>query len=262
MSRRRNLSFFLEEKGYINQPGRKLVDGTYILSNHVSAARLALDKDRDSLYRNALIAYSSTYKMILSKNYSWAFVHSYYSLMYFYQVILAFNDVSLCYDNGSPFYVKLTLGSQFHKTDGNTHRAVIGLFKNEFASDTEINSEIDGKNVCDWFEEKRNSVNYKTVPQIDPNIDYGLFNYDVKDELRKQASVYLNDLNLFAYTPEHSYVAYPLLLINRIKNLYDNKGQSNGYLKTDKDFVRFLGDNIRDKTGKISSVIDMIIKDK
>ncbi len=261
MSQRRLLSFYLEDEGYINQTSHRLVDGTFLSSGHIASARRALEEDRDSLYRNALIAYSSAFKMILSKNYSWAFVHSYYSLMYFFQVILAFNDVSLCYDRGSPFYVKLTPGSQFHKTDGNTHRVVIGLFQSEFASDTEINSEIDGKNVCDWFEEMRNCVNYKTVPQFDPGIDYGLFNYSYKCGLRKQIPLYLSDLNLFAYTPEHSYIAYPLLLINRIKNLYDNKGQSNKYLKTDKEFVGFLGDNIRDSKGKISTVLDLIIED-
>ena len=258
MSRRRHLSFFLEEKGYVNQRGSSLADNTYIQSHHINSARLALEADRDALYKNALIAYSSAFKMILSQNYSWAFVHSYYSLVYFYQVLLAFNDISMCYDNGSPFYIKLSSGAQFHKTDGNTHRAVIKLFKREFLADSEVCSAIAGEVVCDWFEDMRNSINYRTVPQNEPRIDHGLYDYKEDEELRKYLSIYIGDLPTYAYTVEHSYVAYPLLLVRRIQQLYCNKGQHNKYLKDDESFIRFLGENFKDKKGKISIVLDLV----
>ncbi len=255
MSQRRNLSLYLEEKGYLNQTTR-LADGTYIGSAHIVSARLALEVDRDSLYRNALIAYCGVYKMILSGNYSWAFVHSYYSIVYFYQALLAFNDMSLCYDQGKPYSIKLTAGAQFKKVDGNTHKSIHKLFQTEFDSDAEICSEIAGEKVCDWFENMRNRVNYRTVPQIDPLVYYGLCEYH-NDELRKKLTVYLNDLNVYAYAPEHAYVAYPLLLIRRISRLYESKDQKCRHL-SNADFVKFLSDNIRDKKGQLSSVIDLI----
>lgn len=255
MPQRRQLSFYLEAKGYLNQTTR-LKDGTFIGAVHISSARLALEADRDSLYKNALIAYCGVYKMIMSGNYSWAFVHSYYSIVYFYQALLAFNDISLCYDQRKPFSIKLTSGAKFKKVDANTHKSILALFRTEFNSDSEICSEINGEKVCDWFEDMRNRVNYRTVPQLDPLADYGLCEYD-NDGLRKKLSVYLNDLDVYAYAPEHAYVAYPLLLIRRITRLYESKRQKCRYL-SDALFVKFLIENIRDKNGQLSSVIDLI----
>lgn len=256
MPQRRLLSVFLEEKGYLNQPIR-LTEGTYIQSVHIASARLALEKDRDSLFRNALIAYGSMFKMIFSGNYSWAFVHSYYSIVYFYQTLLAFNDISFCYDQGKPFSIKLTAGAQFKKEDGNTHKSIHALFKNEFDSDAEICSDIDGEVVCDWFEDMRNKVNYRTVPQKDPVADYGLCEYASSDELRKRITLYLKELDIYAYTPEHSYVAYPLLLIRRVMRLYDGKGQKCSHLDDDV-FVKFLTENIKDRKGPLAPVLDLL----
>lgn len=258
MPQRRQLSTYLERQGYLNQP-TKLQTGTFIHSAHVISARLALEADRDSLYRNALIAYCGLFRMITSKNYSWAFVHSYYSIVYFYQVLLAFNDISLCYDHGKAFSIKLTVGAQFKKEVGNTHESIHTLFKNEFIADAEICSEIEGEKVCDWFENMRNRVNYRTVPQQDPVIDYGLCDYAATDELRKKISIYLKDLEVYAYTTEHAYVAYPLLLIRRIMRLYEGKNQKCSHLK-DASFERYLNDNIRDKNGHFTQVLDLIIK--
>ena len=255
MPQRRLLSFYLEEKGYLNQTTR-LADGSYIGSAHIASSRQALEADRDALYRNALIAYCGVYKMILSGNYSWAFVHSYYSIVYFYQVLLAFSDISLCYDHGKPFSIKLTSGARFKKEDGNTHKSIHALFRNEFDSDAEICSEIDGEKVCEWFEDMRNRVNYRTVPQIDPVVDYGLCEYN-NDDLRKMLTVYLKDLDVYAYAPEHAYVAYPLLLIRRISRLYEGKRQKCRHLD-DAGFVKYLSENIRDKKGQLSSVIELI----
>lgn len=257
MPQKRHLSAFLEEKGYLNQAVVKLQAGTYIHTTHIGPARLALEKDRDSLYRNALIAYSSVFKMILSGNYSWAFVHSYYSIVYYYQVLLAFNDISLCYDKGKPFSIKLTAGAQFKKEDGNTHKSIHALFKDEFYSDADICSDIDGVIVCDWFEDMRNKVNYKTVPQQDPMSDYGLCEYDSPDDLRKRISIYLKDLDIYAYTPEHSYVAYPLLLVRRIMRLYEGKGKKCNHLD-DATFVKYLSENIKDRKGPLSPVLELI----
>lgn len=256
MPQRRQLSFYLEEKGYLNQ-SVKLTDGTYIQSEHITSARLALEADRDSLYRNALIAFCGVFKLILSDNYSWAFVHSYYSIVYFYQTLLAFKDISLCYDQGKPFSIKLTAGAQFNKEDGNTHKSIHALFKKEFDTDSEICSEVDGEKVCDWFEDMRNKVNYKTVPQQDPAVDYGLCKYGETDELRKKISIYLNDLEIYAYTPEHAYVAYPLLLIRRIMRLYEGKSQMCRHLQ-DTTFVKYLTDNIKDKKGPLTQIIELI----
>ena len=256
MPYRRLLSFYLEEKGYINQSTR-LADGTYIRTSHVTSARLALETDRDSLYRNALIAFSGVFKMINSQNYSWAFVHSYYSIVYFYQTLLAFNDISLCYDQGKPFSIKLTSGAQFKKEDGNTHKSIHALFRKEFDSDSEICSEVDGEKVCDWFENMRNRINYKTVPQQDPKVDYGLCEYSGVDVLRKKLSIYLTDLEVYAYTPEHAYIAYPLLLIRRIMRLYEGKGEKCNHL-SDVTFTKYLSENIRDRKGPLSPVLELI----
>jgi hypothetical protein len=256
MPQRRQLSAFLEEKGYVNQSTR-LQAGTYIHAIHINSARLALEKDRDSLYRNALIAYCGAFKMILSGNYSWAFVHSYYSIVYFYQALLAFNDISLCYDQGKPFSIKLTAGAQFKKEDGNTHKSIHALFKDEFNSDAEICSDIDGVTVCDWFEDMRNKVNYRTVPQQDPAVGYGLCEYGEADELRKKVSVYLEDLDVYAYAPDHAYVAYPLLLIRRIMRLYEGKGQKCSHL-ADAAFVKYLSDNIKDRKGQLAPILELI----
>lgn len=256
MPEHRQLSTFLERRGYLNQAD-KLLSGSLIQATHITSARLALEADRDSLYRNALIAYCGVFKMIVSGNYSWAFIHSYYSIVYFYQVLLAFNDISLCYDRGKPFSIKLTAGAQFKREDGNTHKSIHALFKKEFDMDAEICSDIDSEKVCDWFENMRNRVNYKTVPQQDPVAGYGLCEYISADDLRKKISIYLSHLQLYAYTSEHAYVAYPLLLIRRILRLYIDKGQQCTHLN-DVAFVKYLTDNIKDRKGQLTQVLDLI----
>lgn len=258
MQQHRLLSSYLEDAGYLNQVS-KLVDGTFIRSYHVSSTRLALVSDRNSLYKNALIAYCGLFKMILSKNYSWALVHSYYSIFYFYQVLLAFSDVSLCYDQGKPFSIKLSEGSKFKKESGNTHESIFALFGKYFDNDAEICSEIEGVKVYYWFENMRNKVNYRTVPQLDPIADYGLFEYIEEDTLRKMISIYLRDLDIYAYTPEHAYVAYPLLLIRKIVNLY-GECYKNCELLNDANFLKYLADNIRDSKGPITPVIELVKK--
>lgn len=258
MQQHRLLSSYLEEVGYLNQTTR-LTNGAFIQSTHISSSRQALISDRESLYKNALIAYCGVFKMILSKNYSWAFVHSHYSVFYLFQVLLAFNDVSLCYDQGKPFSIKLTGGSQFKKEEGNTHKSIFGLFKYYYGNDSEICSEINGKKVCDWFDDMRNKVNYRTVPQMDPNVSYGLYDYNEANDIRKMASIYFEDINMYAYTPEHAYVAYPLLLIRKIVNLY-GECYKNCELLNDADFLKYLTDNIRDSKGPITPVIELVKK--
>lgn len=258
MQQHRLLSSYLEEVGYLNQTTR-LTNGAFIQSTHVSSARQALISDRESLYKNALIAYCGVFKMILSKNYSWAFVHSHYSVFYLFQVLLAFNDVSLCYDQGKPFSIKLTEGSQFKKEEGNTHKSIFGLFKYYYGNDSEICSEINGKKVCDWFDDMRNKVNYRTVPQMDPNVSYGLYDFNEANDIRKMASIYFEDIDMYAYTPEHAYVAYPLLLIRKIVNLY-GECYNNCELLNDADFLKYLADNIRDSKGPITPVIELVKK--
>ena len=256
MQQHRLLSSYLEGVGYLNQ-ATQLANGTFIQSAHVSSARLALISDRESLYKNALIAYCGVFKMILSKNYSWAFVHSYYSIFYLFQVLLAFCDVSLCYDQSKPFSIKLTGGSQFKREEGNTHKSIFGLFKYYYGNDSEICSEIDGKKVCDWFENMRNKVNYRTVPQMDPVVSYGLYDYNGANDIRKMVSVYFEELDIYAYTPEHAYVAYPLLLIRRIVNLYGDYNKDCKLLN-DAVFFKYLADNIRDSKGPITPVLELV----
>lgn len=256
MQQHRLLSSYLEEVGYLNQVTR-LADGTYIQSNHVSSARRALVSDRESLYKNALIAYCGVFRMIFSKNYSWAFVHSHYSVFYLCQVLLAFNDVSLCYDQAKPFSIKLTRGAQFKKEGGNTHQSIFNLFNYYYDRDAEICSEINGKKVCDWFEDTRNKVNYRTVPQLDPVVDYELYDYNNANDIRKMASMYLGNLSMYAYVPEHAYVAYPLLLIRKIVDLY-GAGYKDCGLLNDDAFVKYLRDNIRDGVGTITPIFELI----
>jgi hypothetical protein len=256
MPSKRRLSSLLENKGYLNQSHR-LSDGTYIQSEHISSARLALAVDRDALYKNALIAYAGMFRLISSNSYSWAVIHSYYSIVFFYQVLLAFNDISLCYDQGKPFAIKLTSRAQFKKKDGNTHKSILSMFKEEFGADSEICSEIEGVCVCDWFENIRNDVNYRTVPQDDPRVICGLCDYKERNGLRKKIMAYLNELDMYAYAPEHAYVAYPLLLIRRITEQYEKAGQRSGCLG-DMEFVKHLKDNICDNTGVLTQVLELI----
>lgn len=257
MAEKRRLSVFLEKEKYINQPNGELVNQTYIKEIHIPSARDALKEDRDSLFRNALIAYSSIFNLIQSKNYSWAFVHSYYSIVYMYQVLLAFNDISLCYDKTKAFSIKLSPGAKFEKQKGTTHECIHKLFKTEFNSDAEICSEIEGKIVCDWFEDMRNKINYRTVPQLDPDIDHGLYDYFEQDNLRKMINSYFDKLNIYAYASEHAYIAYPLLIIHRIIKLYLEKNQENKYIN-DAKFISLMEKNLRDRNGQISKILNLI----
>ena len=217
----------------------------------IAGARDSLRADEDSFFVNALITFASCFNSINKKNYSWAFIQSYYALFYIAKSLLASNDYAVYYqDRRSPFTIKLSKGETFHAADGNSHQIVLKLYKSVFNGNTMLMDEISGKQAIDWFEDCRNKINYRTNPLPDPEAPTPIYAYE--DDLRQKVMDYREN-SAYATDEEHAYVAYILRLLDYELHLYQDIGRKNQFL-TD-NVMAHLRANIRDKSGPLSFYI-------
>lgn len=183
---RTSLANFLIAHNYDN-----VANGQPISEIDVPEAQICLRYDQDSYIVNALISFSACVNSLMSNNYSWAFVESYYSVFYLAKCLLAERGKYVFYLGTKGFSIKVEKGGTFKKEKGNSHSIVLRLFNEEFNNDTRICGTIDNKPVVDWMSTKREEINYRLCPMTDPVPPTPLFRYDGK--LRGWIRTYLND---------------------------------------------------------------------
>lgn len=253
MADRLYLSTFLESKGY-----KGMKNGSLLHEFDISEARLSLKADEDSFFVNALITFASCCNSINNRNYSWAFVQSYYVLFYMAKSLLASNDYAVYYqDKKTPFIIKISKGESFQSVKGNSHQIVLELYKKVFDTNSLLMDNIEGKLAIDWFEDIRNRINYRTNPLPEPQAPLPIYPYD--DDLRKYIMKYREN-DVYATDEAHAYVAYIIRLIDYELHLYQSAMRRNRFL-TD-NVINHLCANICDKKGPIAFYIAELSKIK
>ena len=177
----------------------------------------------------------------------------YYAVFYLAEALLATRDIGIYYVGKKPFCIKTSTGERFTKKSGNSHQVIFALYKDYFNGDDFLCGEIDGKNVIDWFNHKREEINYRKNPMDDPFPSSPIFNYS--NDLRTWLSAYREEY-LYSFNPAHAYIAFPLQLIIRIKSIYESEHSSNSFLT--KERIDYLSMNIADKKGPIPWIIEEI----
>ncbi len=235
------LPYFFNSRGYLTS------HRTYRMSHcDYQTAKLALKDDIDAFMLNGLISMGSAVQALNRANFCWSFIQSYYSLFFLARAFNGINDYVVVYIGASPFGIKIRPAGIFEKLSGNSHQVVLNQFKKHFQNDILLKNKIENTSPIDWFNRKRNHINYSLTPFTDPKAPESLF--DPKDDLRKWVVTYLNDTNhTYTFDPAHCYLAYPIQLFNRIFDYYTENCLINNYIDTERK--AYLTQSFGDKKG-------------
>jgi hypothetical protein len=243
-----HLYTFFKAKGYIDN-----IDSAKINTSDYYIAQKASLTDKDAFFLNGILTFASMLNSLRKQNYSWSFVKAYYCIFYLARTFNAINNYSIVYANSKPYRIKIQPEERFTKLKGNSHEVVLNLYRDEFASDNLLNNEIEEMNPIDWFKINRELINYRLNPLTDPNPPIDLFNY--RKDIRKWLYTYFNDsTDIYTFSKEHSYVAYPIKLISRILDYYEENEQKNVFFND--DIILHLRSNISDSKGPITFIIN------
>ena len=249
-----NLANFFEKKGYLEN-----YQNYQISSLDYTVARNALLSDNNAFFFNGMVSLASSINSLNKSNYSWAFIQSYYSLFYLARAFNGINNYGLVYIKGKPFGINIQPSEKFIKLKGNSHDVVFKQFKKHFANDILLKTSIEELSPIDWFNNKRNHINYTLNPFTDPNPPISLFKYN--SDIRNWIVNYTNDSShTYTFDPKHCFIAYPIQLFNRLFSYYTNNGLTNPYINDEN--IIFFKNNISDNKGPITSFIARIIEMK
>ena len=240
------LNNYLDSRNY-----NLIKQGDLLKDIHVSDARKFLKEDRDAFMLNGLLTFASAIHAIKKNNYSWAFIQSYYTVFYLAEALLALNDFSVYYINNSPFSIKVSEGECFKKEKGNSHQVILSMYKKQFYGDSLLCGEINDTNIIDWFNRKREEINYRMTPFSDPEPPSSLFKYN--NDLRSWLQAYRKDY-LYCFDSSHSYISFPLNLIDRIISAYTRYSQNNKFLN--ENVIKHIASNCSDSKGSFNFLIE------
>lgn len=248
MANRHFLNNYLDSKSYDS-----VKSGDRLMDIHVYEARQYLKKDRDAFMLNGLLTFASAINAIKKNNYSWAFIQCYYTIFYLAEALLAINDFSVYYVKNSPFSIKISEGECFNKEKGNSHQVILSMYKRQFDGDSLLCGEIDDIHIIDWFNKKREEINYRMTPFSDPNPPSPLYIYD--KNLRNWLQTYRNDY-LYCFNSEHSYISFPLRLIDKVVAIYKEQNLINSFLND--IIIKHISSNCSDSKGSFNFFIEDI----
>jgi hypothetical protein len=246
------LTNFFASRGYLNNIT------TYRLSNlDLLTARQALQHDVDAFLVNGLISLSSAMTSLRKNGYSWTFIQVYYSIFYLARAFNGINDYAVVYKDSKPYGIKIQPTERFTKLKGNSHDVVLTQFKTYLSSDVLLANTIESISPIDWFNQKRNLINYTLNPQTDPNPPLDLFQYGTG--LRKWLGTYFSDTHhIYTFDPSHCYFAYPLQLFSRIFQYYSENNLKVQCL--DEEKIDFFRANFSDHNGSISLMLAKVLE--
>ncbi|WP_297829869.1 hypothetical protein [uncultured Rikenella sp.] len=245
MANRHFLNEYLNSKHY-----DQIKQGDQLRDNHVAEARQCLKKDRDAFMLNGLMTFAGAINAIKKNNYSWAFIQCYYTIFYLAEALLAINDLVVYYIKNSPFSVKISEGECFNKEKGNSHQVILSMYKKRFDGDSLLCGEIDDIHIIDWFNKKREEINYRMAPFSDPNPPSPLYTYN--SNLRDWLQTYKKDY-LYCFNSAHSYISFPLKLIEKVIAIYKEQNQVNSFLNN--IVIKHISSNYSDQKGSFNFFI-------
>lgn len=235
---------FFQDKGYLDS-----IDTYQMSTADHRTAKNALRIDIDAFFINGLISLASSINSLNKLNYSWSFIQAYYSIFYLARAFNCINNYAIVYHNKKPFGIKIQPLERFSKLKGNSHDVVFYQFKTHFHNDTLLINTIENISPVDWFNSKRNLINYSSNPLTDPHPPINLYKH--KNELRNWIATYINDKShKYTFDPMHCFIAYPMQLFNRIFEYYSDNNMSNIYMKD--ETITFLSRNFSDDKGPMA----------
>lgn len=215
---------------------------------NVQAAKLEsiLVKDAMAYTYSGIVSLADAITGVDRGAYSWSTVKAYYSSFYFLRAILAMKKTCIFYQKHKPFEILSIAGQVPIKAKGNTHEAVLSLFKTNAKSHWLLSQDIDGGNPLDWIRYLREEANYKRSRFFEPDVpkQFSLF---AKIGSRRAVTSYINDDQL-AFDPDHAIIAYPLKALAFI--VLDIKAAGEQFSATDRQFLSSL---CKDKDGAITA---------
>jgi hypothetical protein len=245
------LAKFFNDQGYCNDPANYQIN-----TRDYHRANRALKDDVDAYLLNGIISLGSAIHSLNKDNFSWAFIQSYYSLFYLARAFNGINHYAIIYIGSKPYGIKIQPSETFKKLKGNSHDVVLRQFQKHFAHDVLLQNDIEQNSPIEWFNNKRNFINYTLNPLTDPSPPIALYRY--KGDLRHWIAAYINDtIHQYTFDPKHCYMAYPVQLFTRIFDFYVNNGLTNNLI--DNDRLVFFKRNFSDSKGPIAPFIVKIL---
>lgn len=243
------VSFFDKNGGLDKMTTYQITSRDYI------TAQKALENDIDAFLLNGLISLASAVNSLNKSNFSWAFIQSYYSIFYLARAFNGINSYVIVYRKSKPYGIKIQPSEKFTKLKGNSHDVVLNQFKTHFSHDILLNNSIEELSPIDWFNQKRNLINYSLNPLTDPLPPIPLFNHN--NNLRRWFTTYVNDIDhTYTFDPKHCFISYPIQLFNRIFTHYTENKLTNIYI--DKEKIMFFKKNFSDNKGPITTFMTRI----
>jgi|GEM_PF-1862486 len=191
--------------------------------SHIEASQLeaALISDVISLAQIAMASLVEGIAGISDYRFSWAKVKLYYSGFYSVRAMLMLHKIAIFYIGRSPFTLEAKPGESAKKRAGNSHTVAFELFRQNYKNDLVLSQQISGLCPLKWIEDKRSEISYRTAPYVDPESPSEFSSIIGKERLHVQEYC-CDDLHLYAFDPDHSMLAYPILLVKRLSELVRN----------------------------------------
>lgn len=167
-------SLFCKNYADINEAIKK-----YKFSNeNIKCLMLHLHNDmNDTIYKMAF-SFISAFIDLKNNNYSWATIKFYYSIYYYVKSKLLFDGIHITYFNKNAYAFNINNKNKFIKLkNNNSHQAVFEYYNTiYYQRDPLLMLEIPDINNCEtkkvyeWYEDKRNIINYRSIRFEEPYI--------------------------------------------------------------------------------------------
>lgn len=187
---------------------------------HVDAIRAetALRSDACGYAFNALVSVADAVRGINMRFYTWSAIKLYYAVFYTARASLGSNNFGAFYVSRKPFIIEVRAGSSPHrKKEGSTHKLILKSFRDEHPNCELLTQEIGFEHPLDWFVDRREEMNYRRTPFVEPECP-NVFRQILASGVRRSVSSYLAADGLdFAFDPDHAVLAFPLRMISWLR---------------------------------------------
>lgn len=198
-------------------PNKNAVQGYAFTHQERTLVTNELHVDASSYLYSGLVSFLDALQGLQAGFYSWPTVKLYYAIFYACRAYLAACNICLFYVGRSSYSVDLGASAPPRSQGGNTHKAVLELFRTNCPGNVFLTQEIEMQDPFEWFTYKREYCNYKQPKFCEPNIPA---HFEKLDSLGTDVclNVYYNDHNNYlAFDEDHAIIAYPFgILLNTI----------------------------------------------
>jgi len=221
-------------------PEKKVVLAYKFSSYDTKLVLKALQEDASSYLYSSIISFLDALQGLKAGFYSWPTVKLYYSIFYSCRASLASHKICLFYVGRSAFSVNLNGNNIPLSQGGNTHQAVLELYRSSMPLSSFLAQEIDQEKPFEWFAYKREYCNYKQPKFCEPTIP-AYFNKIDSIGAKSCLTAYNNDTNLYLFDKDHAIVSYPYALILETIKEFSHVG-----INLDEPELQHLRNNLRD----------------